>query len=198
MKILVIGATGTIGSSVADALATRHEVLRASRKSELQVDLDQPESIKRMFAKVGELDAVVSAAGNARFGKLDELGDGDFDFSLKSKLMGQVNVVRVGCAHLRPKGSITLTSGVLSTRPTAGSAAISLVNGGLEAFVRAAALELANDQRVNVVSPGWVSETLEKMGRDPSAGISAARLAEVYVRAVEGTMNGEVLEAFGG
>lgn len=198
MKILVIGATGTIGSKVAAALEAKHEVLRASRNGDVQVDIDQPQSIQRMFQKLGKVDAIVSAAGNAKFGKLGELGDADYEFSLKSKLMGQVNLVRRGLAHLTPNGSITLTSGVLSTQPMVGSAAISLVNAGVEAFVRAAALEFPAGQRVNVVSPGWVSETLEKMGRDPAQGIAAARVAEVYVRAVKGTDHGAVLGAFEG
>ncbi len=196
MKIVVIGATGTIGAKVAAALERGHEVLRASRKGDLEVDIDRPESIKDMFDKVGKVGAIVSAAGNAKFGKLTELGDADFDFSLKSKLMGQVNVIRHGLSHLEPNGSITVTTGVLSTRPMVGSAAISLVNGGLEAFVRAAALEVTEGMRVNAVSPGWVSETLEAMGMDPSGGTPAAKVAEVYVQAVEGKQNGEIIPAF--
>jgi NAD(P)-dependent dehydrogenase (short-subunit alcohol dehydrogenase family) len=196
MRIVVVGATGTIGSKVADALARKHEVLRASRKGNVKVDIDKPASIQEMFARIGKVDAVVSAAGNASFGKLTDLGDDDFELSLGSKLMGQVNVIRHGLSHLAPDGSITVTTGVLSARPMPGSAAISLVNGGLEAFVRAAALELVDGKRVNAVSPGWVSETLEKMGMAPSTGTPAARVAEVYVRAVEGKQNGEILEAF--
>lgn len=196
MKIIVIGATGTIGAKVAEALARGHEVLRASRKGDIKVDIDQPASIKEMFGRVGKVDAIVSAAGNAKFGKLGELGDEDFEFSLRSKLMGQVNVVRHGLSQLNPNGSITVTTGVLSTQPIVGSAAISLVNAGLEGFVRAAALEAPAGVRVNAVSPGWVSETLEKMGRDPADGIPAARLAEAYVNVVTGKQNGEIIAAF--
>lgn len=195
MKIIIVGATGTIGSKVADALAQKHEVLRASRKGDVQVDIDQADSIKKMFDKVGKVDAIVSAAGNASFGKLADLGDDDFQLSIGSKLMGQVNLVRQGLLHLNAGGSITLTTGVLSTRPIVGSAAISMVNGALEAFIRAAALEVPEGTRINVVSPGWVSETLEKMGRNPSDGTPAAKVAEAYVKAVEGTQNGEVISA---
>ncbi len=195
MKIIVVGATGTIGSQVVAALSGRHEVIGVSRKSAISVDLDQPESIRRMFAAVGKVDAIVSAAGNAKFGKLTELGDDDFKFSLESKLMGQVNLVRYGLEHLNPKGSITLTSGVLAQSPMVGSAAISMVNAGLEGFARSAALEAPEGTRVNVVSPGWVSETMKMMGMDPSGGTPASKVAEVYVQAVEGTDNGEVLPA---
>jgi NAD(P)-dependent dehydrogenase (short-subunit alcohol dehydrogenase family) len=111
--------------------------------------------------------------------------------------MGQVNLVRVGHEYVEDGGSITLTTGVLSRQPMEGSAAISLVNAGVEGFMRAAALELGPDLRVNCVSPGWVAETLEQMGRDPSDGVPAAQVAEAYVKSLNGSQNGEVIEVFG-
>lgn len=196
MRIIVIGATGTIGKAVVEALAGRHEVLRVGhRGGDYQVDMASRESIEQLFQAVGEFDALVSAAGQAKFGALDGLSDGDFQFSLGSKLMGQVNLVRLGLAHVGDGGSFTLTSGVLASEPTPGSSAISLVNGGLEAFAGAAALDLPRGVRVNVVSPPWVSETLEAMGRDGAAGLPAAQVARAYVESVEGSQNGEVLDA---
>jgi NAD(P)-dependent dehydrogenase (short-subunit alcohol dehydrogenase family) len=196
MRIIVIGATGTIGKAVVEALAGRHEVIRVGhRGGDYQVDMASRESIEQLFQAVGEFDALVSAAGQAKFGALDGLSDGDFQFSLGSKLMGQVNLVRLGLAHVGDGGSFTLTSGVLASEPTPGSSAISLVNGGLEAFAGAAALDLPRGVRVNVVSPPWVSETLEAMGRDGAAGLPAAQVARAYVESVEGSQNGEVLDA---
>jgi NAD(P)-dependent dehydrogenase (short-subunit alcohol dehydrogenase family) len=111
--------------------------------------------------------------------------------------MGQVNLVRYGMEALRAKGSFTLTSGILAQRLMPGSAAVSLVNAGLEGFARAAALEIGNGRRVNVVSPGWVSETLEKMGMDAKGGTPARVVARAYVSSVEGAMNGAVIPAEG-
>lgn len=193
MKILVIGATGVIGSAVADALSSRHEVLRASRRAALPVDLDDPSTIRPLFEAAGALDAVVCCAGNARFGELDQLTDDDFAFSIRSKLMGQVAVIREARTRVRDGGSITVTTGVLATSPIPGSAAISLVNAGLEGFARAAALEATRGVRINVVSPPWMKETLRAMGRDDAPGTAAAEFARVYVEAVEGTANGQVL-----
>ena len=90
-----------------------------------------------------------------------------------------------------------MTSGVLARSPMIGSAAISLVNGGLEGFVRAAALEAPRKIRVNVVSPPWVSETLREMGTDPTTGLPAAIVARSYVDALSGTRTGEVIEPRG-
>ncbi|BCS55381.1 short chain dehydrogenase [Geobacter sp. SVR] len=195
MRILLVGGTGTIGREVARALQTEHEVLSASRSSVmLQVDIAEPESVEAMFRKIGACDAVVCAAGDARFASLDELQYDDFLFSFRNKLMGQINLVRIGRNFISDNGSFTLTSGVLARTPMPGSSAVSMVNAGLEGFVRAAQLELERGMRVNVVSPVWVQETLQALGRDPSIGMPAARVARAYVAGVTGTMKGMVLD----
>lgn len=195
MRILVIGAHGTIGREVVNALSGQHEVIGASRKGDVQVDIRDVASIRAMYAKVGRVDAVVSAAGSGAWKPLAELTDDDFEISLHYKLMGQVNVVRYGFEHVNDGGSITTTSGVLSEVPTASGAAISLVNAGLEGFTRAAALEAPRGIRVNVVSPPWVTETLEAMGAtDLSHGLPAADVAKAYVRSVTGGETGQVIK----
>lgn len=195
MRILIIGATGTIGSEVTKALQERHDVVAASRHSGIHVDIADPKSIRAMYLEAGAVDAVVSVAGDAAFAPLAQLGDADFERSLTSKLMGQVNLVRHGLSVLRDGGSFTLTSGVLAQNPMPGSAAISLVNAGIEGFVRAAALELERGMRINAVSPGWVAETLSAMGQDPSGGTPAKDVAKSYVQSVEGNANGTVITA---
>jgi NAD(P)-dependent dehydrogenase (short-subunit alcohol dehydrogenase family) len=194
MRILLIGVNGTIGKAIAAALASKHEILGASRsKSPYHVDIAEPGSIEALFARVGRVDAVISAAGQAAFRSLADLTDADFALSLGDKLMGQVNLVRRGLASVTDGGSFTLTSGILAQHPMPGSGAVSLVNAGLEGFTRAAALEAPRGIRVNIVSPGWVAETLVAMKRDPSSGMPAAKVALGYVRAVEGRMTGETI-----
>jgi NAD(P)-dependent dehydrogenase (short-subunit alcohol dehydrogenase family) len=196
MDVLVVGGTGTIGRAVVDTLADEHDVTVAGHTSgEVQVDLADSDSIAQLYDTAGPLDAVLSCAGEAAFGALDELSDDDFSLSLSNKLMGQVNLVRHGLDAVRDGGVFTLTSGVLSQEPMPGSAAISLVNAGVEGFVRAAALEAPRDIRVNVVSPPWVAETLEAMGEDPSDGLPAATVAEAYRASLEGGMTGETIDA---
>ena len=196
MKILLVGATGTIGAAIAQALEKRHEVLRASHsRSALAVDLTDRDSIRRLYTKAGPLDAVVSAAGQAAFGPLFALSDAEFALGLTNKLMGQVNLVRLGVELLSDGGSFTLTSGILGRQPMPGGAAISMVNAGLEGFVRAAALELPRGIRINAVAPGWVRETLVAMKMDPSPGLPAAQVAETYGKCLEGRMTGQILDA---
>jgi len=195
MRIILIGASGTIGREVARALAVNNEVITASRSGgDLQVDMADTESVTALFQTAGAFDAVVSTAGSARFGPLDELSYDDFLFSFRNKLMGQVNLIRIGRNFINDNGSFTLTSGVLAREPMPGSRAISLVNAGLEGFVRAAQLELERGVRVNVVSPVWVQETLLAMGRKELEGMPAALVARAYVASVNGTMKGQVLD----
>lgn len=196
MRILVVGATGTIGRAVVAALSTaEHEVISASAKSAaITVDISDPRSISSLSARTGKVDAVVSAAGAARFKPFADLSDEDFAFSLRNKLMGQVNLVRYGMDHVNPKGSFTLTSGILARSPMKGSGAVSLVNAGLEGFVRAAAFEAPRGIRVNVIAPPWVTETLVKLGMDTSIGLPAATVARAYVESVMGSKTGSVID----
>src|SRR5271154_2097266 len=165
MNIIVIGATGTLGSEVAKALSlNKHEVVRASRKGDVKVNLDDSASVRAMFEKVRVVDAVISCAGDAAFKPFADLTDADYELGLRSKLMGQVSLARIAKDHIHDGGSITLTSGVLAMRPMLGSASVSMVNAGLDGFVRAAALEMPRKIRINAVSPPWVRETMVKFG----------------------------------
>ena len=196
MRVLLVGATGLLGSEIKRLLEPQHEVITASRKgSDVSVDLSDKASIVGMFDKVGKVGAVVCVGGAAKFAPLDTLTDDDYAFSFANKLMGQVNLVRCAIGHVDEGGSVTLTSGTLAQQPMVGSAAVSIVNAGIEGFARAAALELQGKMRVNVVSPGWVSETLESMGKDPSQGIAAADVAKVYKRAIDEPITGQTLPA---
>ncbi|MES0827640.1 short chain dehydrogenase [Ruegeria sp. SCP11] len=196
MKILVVGATGTIGKAVADALAERHKVIRAGYKDgDVSVDLGSKTSIEEMYRSIGQVDAVISTAGLADFAPFSELDDAAYDLALQNKLMGQINLVRIGQEHISDGGSFTLTAGILSRDPMPGSVVISLANGALESFAKAAALELGRGLRVNAVSPVFVKETMEMMGMDPSTGLSAADTAKSYLAAVEGDLNGATLDA---
>jgi NAD(P)-dependent dehydrogenase (short-subunit alcohol dehydrogenase family) len=193
---MVVGATGTIGRALVEALRGRHEVVEASyKKAAERVDIQDPKSIQDLYRRVGQLDAVVSSAGQAAWKSFPELTDADYDFSLRNKLLGQVNLVRYGVGNVRDGGSFVLTSGMLARSPTPDSAAVSLVNSAVEGFVGAAALALPRGIRINTISPGWVSETLAEMGQDPQSGIPAKDVARVYVNTLDGKGSGEVVPA---
>ncbi|MDT0309699.1 short chain dehydrogenase [Streptomyces sp. DSM 44917] len=189
MKVIVIGATGTLGRAVVRALEPRHEVVGASRGGPVAVDLERPATLDALFATVPGADAVVCCAASGPLVPLETVSDEEFAAGLGGKLLGQAALVRRAARHLNDGGSITLTGGTFS-EPLAGGSLGALVNGGLEGFVRNAAAELPRGLRLNLVSPGWISETLESLGADPVGGTPAADVARAYAELVEGGARG--------
>lgn len=190
MKVIVIGATGTIGSAVVRVLEeNHHDVVRASRQGPVKVNMTDSASIDALFASVPDINAVVCCAASAALTPLDSPCDSDFLAGLPGKLLGQVTLVRRALNYLRDDGSITLTSGRFKG-PIPGSSFGALVNAGLEAFVQAAAREMPRGLRLNVVSPGWVKETLVGLGMDTTDGTAASHVARTYLAAIEGKMQG--------
>lgn len=199
MKVLLVGASGIIGRGIDAELSQRHEIVRASRSSgDVNVDLTDIASIRAMFAKVGKVDAVVSATGKVHFGDFSEMEDDKYRIGINDKLMGQVNLVLVGRDHVADNASFTLTTGILSKDPIRYGSSASMVNGAIESFVRAAAIEMKPGLRINAVSPGVILEAMEGYapyfhGHDP---VPAARAALGYAKSVEGLQTGQVFEIF--
>ncbi|MEZ5212923.1 short chain dehydrogenase [Gordonia sp. (in: high G+C Gram-positive bacteria)] len=195
MKILTIGASGTIGSAVVAALAARgHDVVAVSRSTEPSVDLTDPSSIEALFDAVGPVDAVVCAAGGNPFVALPDATPADFAAGFGDKLGGQINLVLSAQHRITDGGSITLITGVLAREPIATGSIATAINGGLEAFVTAAALELPRGIRINAVSPTVITEALDAYG-DFFPGfepVPAAAAATAFVKSVEGIMTGRV------
>ena len=195
MRVLVVGASGTIGRAIVAELEQRHEVVTAGRTSgELQTDITDSEAIRTMFEQAGPIDAVVSATGKVKFAPLQEMRAADYDIGLKDKLMGQVNLVLIGRDYLADGGSFTLTTGVLDSDPVLQGTSASMVNGAINSFVAAAAIEMPRGQRINVVSPGVIEEAMEAYapffrGFEP---VPAARAALAYAKSVEGAQTGRV------
>ena len=195
MKILIIGGNGTIGKKVTERLSEKHEVLVAGRNSgDVKVDFSDSKSIKSMFEEVGKVDAIVTIAGDAKWDKFENLSEDDFYIGIKSKLMGQVNVVRIGKDYLNHGGSITLSTGILADDPVDMTTSAAMVNGAIHSFVKAVVLEL-NRIRVNVVCSDLVVDAYEKYkdyfpGNTP---VPMHKIVDGYVKCVEGKINGRIL-----
>lgn len=199
MKILIIGGTGTIGKVVTQHFQKTEEVIVASRQNgQIQVDLADSNSTEQMLEKVGKVDAIICIAGEAKWADFKDLSEEDYYIGIKSKLMGQVNLVRLGQHYLYPKGSITLTTGILADDPVIKTASAAMVNGGIHSFVQAVALELEQGIRINVVSSGVVEDAYEKY-KDYFPGHPAIAMDKVvngYVRSVKGRGNGEIIRLY--
>ena len=193
MKIIVIGASGTVGRAVAQELSQRHEVIHVGRtQGDYQVDITSQQSVESLFEKTGRVDAIVS--GNLFFGPLATMTDGDFNQGLQDKLLGQIRLALTGQHYLNDGGSITLISGIVAHEPIAQGVNATTVNAGLEGFVRAAACELPRGIRINLISPTVLTESAAAYdGFFPGfASVPAASVAQAYRRSVEGIQNGRI------
>ena len=195
MRVLIAGASGTIGRAVKEELEQRHEVITAGRTSgDVRLDITDSASIRAAFAEVGPVDAVVSTTGTVKFAPFNEMEAADYEIGLRDKLMGQVNLVLIGRDSISDGGSFTLTTGALDRDPIVGGSSASMVNGAVNAFVMAAAIEMPRGQRINAVSPGVIEEAMEVYapyfrGFEP---VPAARAALAYSKSVEGARTGVV------
>ncbi len=199
MKILVIGATGTIGSEVSKGLKKdNHEIYGAHRNSEsYPIDITDKKSIKSLFDKLPKLDAVINAAGTASWKSLAQLTEEDYYLGIQSKLMGQVNLVHVAQDYLKDNGSITLTTGILAEHYEPSAVALSLVNGGIHSFVNAASNELDRGIRINVVAPGAISgefpDDKKFAGHFP---IKINDVVDIYKQSITQNITGQILKKY--
>lgn len=195
MKVVIVGGAGLIGSAIAEELGSRHEIVVVGRKSgSIQMDSTDAASIRAGFQKIGKFDALVSAAGNVRFAPFAQLQAADYEFGLKDKVMGQVNLVLIGREFANDNGSFTLTSGILSHDPIVAGSSASMANGALDAFVRAAAIELPRGLRINAVSPTVLTESMKDYGPffRGFKSVAAVDVALAYSKSVEGAQTGQV------
>ena len=194
-RILIVGATGTIGRAVVQQIAGRHEVIPVGRtRGDYQVNITDSASIGALFAKVGKVDAIVSAAGDLHFGPLAQMTSEHFQVGLNSKLLGQVALALMGQHFVNDGGSITLTAGTVSDEPIRFGANASTVNAALEGFVRGAAVELPRGIRINAVSPSVLEESMASFGPffPGTEPVPGRRVALGYVRSIEGVQTGRV------
>ena len=199
MKILIVGGNGTIGQKVSAHFKPKHDVVIGGRNAgDVTVDIADSKSIAAMFESLPGLNAVVCIAGEAKWAAFESMTEEDYYIGLGSKLMGQVNLVRIGQHHLNTGGSFTLTTGILADHPVMLTTSAAMVNGAIHSFVKAVCLELKKGQRINVVSSGLVEDAVAKYevyfpGHNP---IPMHKVVNGYVKSVEGKGTGEIIRMY--
>lgn len=199
MKILIVGATGTLGTAVRRELEQNHEIITAGRKgADVTVDMSVPESIIAMYEAVGKVDAVICTAGQAYFGPLQELTPERNEIAVLGKLKGQINLVLLGLDHVHDQGSFTLTTGIIMDSPIVGGISSAMAGGAIKAFVQSAAIEMPRGIRINNVSPNVLEESMDTYGPyfpgfEP---IPARRAALAFRKSVEGAQTGQTYTVY--
>ncbi|RYG14583.1 MAG: short chain dehydrogenase [Chitinophagaceae bacterium] len=198
MKIIIVGATGTLGKKVSFAFSQKHEIIRIGKTSgDVQADITNETSIKEMFDKIGSFDALISTAGQGPFAPLHQMTGDNFKNGLMDKLLGQINLVLIGQHHINNNGSFTLTSGILSEHPVAMGSALSTVNGGLNSFVYAASAEFTNGIRINAVSPNVVEDSPSYFDSFPGEiPVTMDKVVKAFEKSVLGIITGKVIKVY--
>ncbi len=195
MKIIVIGGNGTLGSAVVRELRSRHQVLVVGKNhGDLLCDVTSESSIQEMYRKAGAFDAVVCAAGQVVFDDFEQMSSAKYAVGLQDKLMGQVNVVLIGSSLIADRGSFTLISGIINRSPIPKGSSAAMVNGAIEGFVQAAAIELPRGIRINCVSPTVLTESMKVYAPFFRGFVSvpAAVAALAFSKSVEGLQTGQI------
>jgi len=198
MKIIIVGATGTLGSKIAKTLEEKHEIIRVgNRHGDFQVDIANETSIQTMFEEIGPFDALISTTGKAPFAPIPEMTSIQIQSGIFNKLLGQINLVLIGQHFIRANGSFTLTSGILSDHPVLGGSALSTVNGGINSFVKSAALELKHNVRLNAVSPNVVEDSPAYFDSFPGEiPVSMYKVIKAFEKSVFGIVNGQIIQVY--
>jgi NADP-dependent 3-hydroxy acid dehydrogenase YdfG len=196
VKILLIGASGTLGQKVDSTLSdSSHQVVRIGRKGgDVLADFADPKGMAAIYEKLKPFDAVAIAAGDVAFGALAEITREQWQFSFNNKLLGQISAVQQALPYINDGGSFTLIGGLFSEEPIPMGAAASTVNRALEGFVIAAAIELRRGLRINLVSPTVLEESMPQFGSFAPGVIpvSAATAAQAYKRSILGGQTGQI------
>lgn len=196
MKIIIVGATGTMGTYLSSAFEKENEIIRAaSEGGDFQVDITSPEAIEEFFQAVGPFDALISTAGPTFVGPWKKLNDETFRKGVEGKMMGQINLVLIGQHYINPKGSFTLITGALTEEPQINFANASAANGAVEGFVRGAAIELENGIRINAVSPTVIENSPHYFPYFPGEIPTTMKQLEfMFRKSVFGAVTGHVIK----
>ena len=196
MKIILVGANGAVGQTVIKAFGNRHEIITVGRTSgDIQIDVEDLDSVRSMYQQVGKVDAVVSAVGHGHFGAVADMSSEQFMKGINHKVLPQVNLVLLGIEHMNDGGSFTLTSGVLNRDPISGGSCAAAANGAIDGFVTAAAVDMPRGIRINAVSPGLLQVSVDRYdgffpGHEP---VSSERVGLAFCKSVEGVITGQVI-----
>lgn len=196
MKIIIVGASGTMGKHLVSAFEKDHEIIKVSTHSgDIQTDITNPESIDNLFKQTGAFDALICTAGPTHVGPWKKMTDKEFRKGIEGKLMGQINLVLIGQHYINPKGSFTLISGALTHDPQLNFANASAANGAVEAFVRAAAIELENGIRINAVSPTVIEQSPQYFPFFPGdIPVTMKELEYGFRKSVFGANTGQIIK----
>jgi len=196
-KVIVIGASGKIGKAALSGLE-HHDVVSASNSGkgcDYQVNIGSETSIRKLFEQVGSFDAIVNTVGVCEYADFTNMTEEQWMTTVLSKMMGQINLVRIGQEYINDAGSFSLISGILSSKPIPLAIADATTSAAIDTFVKCVAYELPRGIRVNSINPTVIEEAWDVYG-DMMSGfqpVPGKLVGKAFARSVDGFITGEVI-----
>lgn len=178
-RAVVIGGTSGIGQAIALGFAAEGADVIATSRSEDAVDetaamieergvdtarvtcdVTEMETLERLretaVETFGGIDVVIASQGAISRETVRDIDDEAWDFVTDVALDGVRRVTQALAPAMDNRGSIVNISSLAARLSMANLPAYSAAKGGVEAFTRVSAKELAPDIRVNAIAPGFV------------------------------------------
>ncbi|MCL1050462.1 short chain dehydrogenase [Shewanella abyssi] len=194
--VILIGALGKMGQAALTGLGN-HKVITAGRSGDVDhiVDITNEQSIRALYENVGHFDAVVNTVGSCEYANFTEMTEAQWMSTVMSKMMGQINLVRIGQEYIADGGSFTLISGILNVKPIPYAIADATTSGAIDTFVKCVALEMPRNQRINVVNPTVLEEAWDVYGEMMPGfqPVPSTLVGKAFERSVDGFISGEVI-----
>lgn len=195
--VILIGANGKMGQAALSGLGS-HKVITAGRSSEgydHQVDITSEESIRKLYKDVGHFDAVVNTVGVCEYANFTEMTEEQWMTTVMSKMMGQINLVRIGQEYIADNGSFTLITGILNVKPIPFAIADATTSGAIDTFVQCVSHEMPRGIRVNSINPTVLEEAWDVYGEMMPGfqPVPGSLVGKAFERSVNGFITGQVL-----
>ncbi len=195
--IILIGANGKMGQAALTGLG-KHKVITAGRSGDncdYQVDITSEESLRKLYKDVGHFDAVVNTVGVCEYATFTEMTEQQWMSTVLSKMMGQINIVRIGQEYIVDNGSFTLITGILNVKPIPFAIADATTSGAIDTFVKCVAFEMPRGIRVNSINPTVLEEAWEVYGEMMPGfqPVPGTLVGKAFERSVDGFVTGQVL-----
>ncbi len=194
--VILIGARGKMGQAALTGLG-KHKVITAGLSGDVDhiVDITDEQSIEALYQKVGHFDAVVNTVGVCEYAPFTEMSESQWMTTVMSKMMGQINLVRIGQKYIADGGSFTLISGILNVKPIPLAIADATTSGAIDTFAKCVAHEMPRGIRINVINPTVLKEAWDVYGEmmpgfEP---VPSTLVGKAFERSVDGFISGQVL-----
>ena len=195
--VILIGANGNMGKVALSGLG-KHKIITAGRSTEnndYAVDITSEVSLRKLYKDVGHFDAVVNTVGTCEYADFTEMTEAQWMNTIQSKMMGQINIVRIGQEYIADKGSFTLITGILNLKPIPFAIADATTSGAIDTFVKCVAFEMPRGIRINSINPTVLEEAWDVYGEMMPGfqPVPSALVGKAFERSVDGFITGQVI-----